>query len=621
MLDDVALNELNEESTPVVTARAGDFPCSCGSGLAAKACCSMDLRGLAPAEPTPANRERLKALAEARRSADLPAATELSIAMLSEQPTLLNALAQLYRIRKNEGARTAAIALIQRAAALAPTEPRYGVFLVDELVEKKAWGQAAAAARRLLRVRPDSPLAHASMGEVFDQLRQLEFGEHHLRRALALSEQRPPALLLKLARNLQQQGQFEEARGLYKEMLELAPQFPAARIGLVDLERIAGAFEQASEHLAEAEAVLRPSPVLQRTKTRLALDRGDCETALNLIEAVSSSPDAAQAEDYYMRGQALDKLGRYDEAFAALEKANALHESRAGQGFDLKRARALAQTARVFTANEGSNGLPDSTQASGPQPLFIIGFPRSGTTMIEQGLSMHPNVTAGGELGCLPDTATASRRLLGSPSHYPVSLTELWIADQAHQVDLLRTHYLNSARAAIRPAPQTRWFTDKTLTHELYLGFAHLLFPASPIIHIVRHPLDVVVSNFANALPHGGFKEGVKQVAEYYVALLEAAEGIHARNSEIRYLRVRYEDILEDQEGWTRRILEFADLPFDEACLRFHENPHFGRTVSHQQVREKINNKSKARYRNYLKHLGPAIEILEPAIVRLRYTI
>ncbi len=83
-------------------------------------------------------------------------------------------------------------------------------------------------------------------------------------------------------------------------------------------------------------------------------------------------------------------------------------------------------------------------------------------------------------------------------------------------------------------------------------------------------------------------------------------------------MQVRYEDILEDQEGWTRKILDFVGEPFDEACLRFHENKRYGRTVSHQQVREKINNKSKYRYRNYLKHLGPAIEVLEPEITPSR---
>ncbi len=293
----------------------------------------------------------------------------------------------------------------------------------------------------------------------------------------------------------------------------------------------------------------------------------------------------------------------------------------AGQGFDIARARGLAQAARVFDGGGDDNALPESTEATGAQPLFVVGFPRSGTTMLEQSLSMHPDVTAAGELSCLSETAFASRRLLGSPSDYPVSLTELWIADQAPQVDLLRTHYLNGVKAVLRPAPQTRWFTDKALTHELSLGFAHLLFPRSPIVHIVRHPLDVVVSNFANALPHGGFKEGVKQVAEYYLILLEAAETAHARNASIPYMQVRYEDILEDQEGWTRKILEFAGLPFDPACLDFHENKRYARTVSYQQVREKFNTKSKARYRNYLKHLDPAIEVLEPAITRLGYEI
>ncbi len=97
------------------------------------------------------------------------------------------------------------------------------------------------------------------------------------------------------------------------------------------------------------------------------------------------------------------------------------------------------------------------------------------------------------------------------------------MGDQRDQAPLLRDHYLNNAKRSLSQAA-AGWFTDKALTHELYLGFAHLLFPASPIIHIVRHPLDVVVSNYANGLPHGGFAGGVGEVAEYYKLLLETAE-------------------------------------------------------------------------------------------------
>jgi tetratricopeptide (TPR) repeat protein len=628
MLDDIEIGAVEtafietdgEAGTAEAPVLAAGTPCACGSGLVAEACCSLDLKGLRPAEPTPQNHARLEALLDARRQADQDAATDLSIAILTEQPTLLEALSMLFLVRKDQDNHPAALALIRRAAILAPQEPRYAKYLIDELIVDRAWGQAEAAARRAVRLKPADALAHAMLGQVFTAMHRDAEGEHHLRLALALGEARGPAALVQLAGNLRAQGQFDEARALYAEARALAPGFVAALLGLAETEQQAGDFVQAEARLAEAEAAVRPSPALTRLKAQVAFNAARPEETLALLQTGFPSAEAHAAQDLYLQGQALDKLGRFDEAFAAFEAANATHLNMAGGPFDLDRSRQVARTARAFTRDEGPNGLPPMATATGPQPLFVVGCPRSGTTLLEQSLSMHPDIVAGGELNSLTATAQASARLLGSPSPYPASLAELWMGDQRDQASLLRDHYLNSARRALSPG-EARWFTDKALTHELYLGFAHLLFPASPIVHIVRHPLDVVVSNYANGLPHGGFAGGVAEVAEYYMLLLETAEHSIAANPDIRYLRVRYENLLEDQAHWTRRILDFAGLPFDAACLRSHENTRYARTVSQHQVREKINSRSKARYRNYLAQLGPAIEVLEPAIARLGYDV
>ncbi len=592
--------------------------CSCGSGLPSVACCSLKMAGLRPAEPTPENQTRLEALRDARKQANQAAATDLSIVILTEQPTLLDALSTLFLIRRDQANRTAALALIRRAAALAPREPRYAKYLIEELGEQKAWRQAEASARRTVRLNPNSALAHLLLGQVFTQLFRYEEGEFHVRRALALGEVRAPETLMTLAGNLRIQGKFDEARDLFDEVLARAPSAPRALLGRAQTEHVAGNSAAAEELLNR----LTPPgenvpPAVISLKAQIALASGRPQDALELLARVSQ---VAGAERHYLRGQALDKLARYDEAFAAFGSANAEHVTMAGQSFNAARPRAIARTSRLFVADEGNNGLPAIGKAFGSQPLFIVGSPRSGTTMLEQSLSMHPNIIGGGELSSLMHAAAASARLLGSPARYPLSLTELWIADGREQLSLLRDHYLNSAKAKLSDLTAP-WFTDKALTHELYLGFIHLLFPQSPIIRIVRHPLDVVVSNYANALPHGGFKGGVRDTADYCKLLLETAEATRQRNPDINILEVRYEDILEDQEGWTRKMLDFVGEPFDEACLRFHENKRYGRTVSQHQVREQINNRSKYRYRNYLKHLNPAIEVLQSEISRLGYEI
>jgi tetratricopeptide (TPR) repeat protein len=598
--------------------------CECGSGLQAAVCCSLDLTHQKYAEPSPENRERLAALTVARKAADRSAAAAISIAILTEQPTLLEALSALFLIRRSEGNRSAARALIERLTTLVPYESRYSTYLVDGLMDDKKWVEAEAAARKVVRQVPGDARAHDTLGLVLSLQMKLPEGEFHLRRALALGERRAPRLLIHLGNNLQMQGQTDEARALFEEVHEGQPNLLEAMLALVNLEQRAGNGERAAEWLTQLEESSAGAVEVERLKAQLAYDRGEFAATQEILETAFPVQKNRPHADSYSLGQALDKLGRYDEAFACFDAANATQLNLAGQHFDLKAPTGIAQATRNFLSERALTFLPRAAVAAGAaQPLFIVGFGRSGTTMLEQSLSMHPSIMAGGELPGMARTAAVSPRLLGSPLSYPFSLSELWLGDQYDQIGLLRDHYLNAAQRSLQKDTKqaAAWFTDKALSQEQYLGLIHLLFPQSPIIHLVRHPLDVVVSGYANALPHGGYKGGVEELARFYLLLLESAEHFRTMIPALRCMQVKYEDMLDDQEHWTRTILDFVGEPFDAACLNFHENRRFARTLSYQQVREKLNAKSKYRYKRYLQHLGPAIEVLEPLITRLGYSI
>jgi tetratricopeptide (TPR) repeat protein len=594
--------------------------CACGSGLDAGACCSLDVAGLEPARPSDANEARLAALLDAAARHDGKAATDIAIAVLSEQPTLVEALWVLFQIRKSQGQRAAAMALLRRMTALAPQEPSFAVRLVESLVLEGAWDEAEAAARRIVRLVPDDAQAQGVLGLVFSMRERLPEGEMHLRRALALCDGRPPRLLMQLAANRESQGHIGEARAFYEEASGMSAVAPEAQFALARLEWIEGHAGRMAERLERLGDAARRSPAAVTLRARAAYDEGDFDAVLAAFDASREAGRDPSPTDRYLIGQALDRLGRYDEAFAAFERANAGHVDNAGAALDTARFKSMSEAVRGFLTAPTLERLPRASVAPGPQPLFIVGFPRSGTTMLEQSLSMHPRIVAGGELPSLLGVASAAPRLLACPLAYPAALSELWIADQRDQIGLLRDHYLNSAKRSL-PGDAAAWFTDKALAHEVHLGLAHLLFPASPIVHIVRHPLDVVVSGYANGLPHGGYRGGIGQVAEFYRLLLETAEHFQANAPSLRYMRVRYEDIVDDQEHWTRAILDFIGEPFDAACLRFHENERRSPTLSRRQVREPLNAKSKFRYRNYIEHLGPAIGVLEPAIDKLGYEI
>ena len=241
--------------------------------------------------------------------------------------------------------------------------------------------------------------------------------------------------------------------------------------------------------------------------------------------------------------------------------------------------------------------------------------------MIEQTLSAHPVISAGDELPIVGELTGLIPRMLNSPLGYPEALTELWLGDQLEGLDNLRDYYLQRGRqlGAIRKG--ARWFTDKMPLNETHLGLIALVFPQAPVIHLLRHPLDVVLSVFSNHLTHGFFcAYDLIGIARHYVLVMDLVEH-YRREMELRYLAVRYEDVIDRQETCVRQLLAFIGAPYDRRCLDFHENRRYARTASYAQVTERLYGRSRYRYRAYRKQLQPVIPILEPLIRRLGYAI
>jgi hypothetical protein len=157
--------------------------------------------------------------------------------------------------------------------------------------------------------------------------------------------------------------------------------------------------------------------------------------------------------------------------------------------------------------------------------------------------------------------------------------------------------------------------------NETHLGLIGLIFPKAPVLHIVRHPLDVVLSVFSNHLTHGFFcAYDLMSIARHYVLVMDLVEH-YRREMDLRYLKVRYEDVIDDQEARVRETLDFVGFAFDPRCLAFHENRRYARTASYAQVTEKLYDRSRFRYRAYRDELTPVVSILEPTIRQLGYAI
>jgi tetratricopeptide (TPR) repeat protein len=462
------------------------------------------------------------------------------------------------------------------------------------------------------------------MGMIMTEANRPQIGEYHYRRVMELSGSRDPILLANLAWNLKNQGRMEEARELYKESAAAAPEVLQTLLGWARMEEADRNFEAASELLDRAEKVAPGNPSVLLSRAVVYGRTRSYEQALQVLDlAATQNKDGGLGPNELLeKGRLLDRIGRYEEAFEAFAEGKRLCREVSGLNYLTEPAQQLGQRLRGFFSESRLAILPRAAlRPDMPQPLFILGFPRSGTTLVEQTLSAHPRISAGDELPFINEITGAMTRVLNSPLSYPEAMAELWMGDQRTGLDELRDYYLDRVRNLGFLEDGAAWFTDKMPLNETHLGLIALLFPRSPMIHVLRHPLDIVLSTFSNHLTHGFYcSYALETAARHYALVMELVEHYRGQMT-LRYLPIRYEDIVDDQEGSIRRMLDFIGEPFDERCLKFHENRRYARTASYAQVTERLYDTSRYRYRNYLKQLEPVIPILEPVITRLGYPI
>ncbi len=561
---------------------------------------------------------------QAHRAGGMEAAETLCLAVLEQAPAREDALRLLYRIRKVTGPSRAAEVLLRRLVALAPNDAATAVELGLLLLDGGRLAEAELHARNAIRLAPDGPQTHNLLAMVLTEAQKPQWGEYHYRMALRLSDRRDPILLANLAWNLKNQGRMSEARQLYEDSAALAPKVPQTLLGWARMEEADRCFEAAARVLDRAEAEFPGDARFQLTRAVLLGREGRYEDALAALQASSGQNDSAlAAHELLERGALLDRMGHHDDAFTAFEAGKRRARETSGHRYLGEEAQRLAARLKAFFTAGRLSILPRAGVLSEtPQPVFVLGFPRSGTTLVEQMLSAHPRIAAGDELSLIGDISGILPRLFESPLGYPEALAELWMADHADGLDELRDHYLRKVRqlGVLRKPGATR-FTDKMPLNEMHLGLIALLFPEAPLLHVLRHPLDVVLSVFSNDLTHGFFcAYQLETVASHYVLVMDLVEH-YRREMTLRYLPVRYEGIVDDQEASLRRMLAFIGEDFDASCLEFHENRRFARTASYAQVTEPLYGRSRFRYRQYLRFLEPVIPVLRPVIERLGYTV
>ena len=472
-------------------------------------------------------------------------------------------------------------------------------------------------ARSCLRLMPLDPTIQSVMGLLLSQRGRPAAGEFHFRRVIEL-EGVKPTVANNLAFCLKLQGKVEESEEWYRKAVELAPDDANVWVGWSNLEEVRRNIPRAWELLGEAEKRMNGRELSLERATLLGRE-GRAAEAIDELSKSREDGRKLQANGLYERGRLYDKMERFDEAWTDFVEANRLVREVQKRRYNEAAAKELVSECQRFFRRTRMKLLPRADlNSSMPQPIFVVGYPRSGTTMVEQTLSAHPLISAGDELTFISDLTRIIPRWIASPNPFPGCLTDLWMGDNRLAPNQFRDYYLRrSQEQGIEDG--ARFFTDKMPLNETHLGLIHLLFPHAPIVHVRRHPLDILTSNFSNFLTHG-FNQSfdVKTIAQHY-ALIDGLVEHYREQLDLNYLEIRYEDLVADQEKHVRRMLEFVGVEFDPRCLSFHENQRYARTASYAQVTEKLYDKSIHRYRHYRKYLDQPVAILRPTLARLGY--
>jgi tetratricopeptide (TPR) repeat protein len=543
-------------------------------------------------------------LALCLRSLDRPHEARVNLEeAIRIRPNYHEAHTELGRLAFAEKRCSDAIAHFDRACQINPGDAEGWMRLAEAYWLENRHSDVILATERAVKLKPGWAEAYNVLGRAHlesssDVIASSREAEKCFRKAIELKPELADAHV-NLAASLRSQGKFLDALGFYRHALTLAPTNSAAIGGAASVLERLGKFDEARQVLLPAIENGIDTIALALPYAAISRYTGEKEQAIASLEqmlADEHSDRPLRMEGHFMLGKLYDAENNYDRAFTHYRAANELdsakfdHEHN-GQSFELL-VNAFGKTLH--------QRRPRATNRS-RLPVFIVGMPRSGTTLTEQILASHPLVHGAGELLQIGEIKKSLPDLTGTPWPQCVDRLDRKLLDTLAHKHLDWLGRLANGKARV---------TDKMPHNLLSLGLIDLLFPEAHVVYCHRDPMDNCLSiyfqhfnaehAYANNLEHLGiYYRQYERVMAHWRSVLR-----------IPILDMKYEMTVAEPESSARKLLEFCGLDWDDRCLQFHQSRRVVATPSYDQVRQPIYKKSVARWKHYEKYLEPLISSL-----------
>jgi tetratricopeptide (TPR) repeat protein len=494
----------------------------------------------------------------------------------------------------DRGAYAEAITFYQDLIKRSPRDAAAHNNLGTALFKMNRYREAEACFHKAMKLKKDYPDPHGNLGTIQLMRGSLHEAEISLRHALKLNPRHVDARI-NLGLTLIALSRLRDAKAQFEKVLKITPRNANALLGLSLVAKSEGHFDDAAAMLSRALEVNPKMPSGLASFAGIRKLTASDQAWLQRAEEVAASGIAAadESELRFAIGKYYADIEDFERAFENYKRANELLKP-ALEAYDRDGYTRFVDGMIRTYPREAVAGVAAGASPS-MQPVFVVGMPRSGTSLIEQIIASHPSAKGAGELEFWTDAVRKHQEAVRQGRFDESTMKELTEA------------YLRELRARCGDAAR---IVDKAPVNSDYLGVIHSAFTNARIIYVQRDPIDTCLScYFQKFILSLNFTFDLSDLAYYYREHARLMEHWRAVLPPGAILDVPYEDLIADQEGWTRKILDFLALEWDKRCLDFHATKRPVLTASSWQVRQKIYKNSVQRWRNYQKFIGPLLAL------------